>query len=144
MFGFQKFTRTDSCKLLCLAMFMSSGAHFAVFSEYVNGNAFMRCVASLFLLLLALFVVVVVVVVYISSRVVIVYWDGELENVSKDIFITALESDNIPLIDDDGDKLNAFMRKYFFLSSKEIKLLDRKIAQINLEVSKFKIDLEDI
>lgn len=138
MFGFQRLTSTDSCKLLWLAMFMSSGAHFAVFSEYVNGNAFMMCVASLFLLLLAL------LVVYISSRVVTVYWDGELENVSKDIFITALESDNIPLIDDDGDKLNAFMRKYFFLSSKEIKLLDRKIAQINLEVSKFKIDLEDI
>ena len=96
------------------------------------------CVAFLFLLLLAL------LVVYISSRVVVVYWDGKLEDVSKDIFITALENDSIPLIDDDGDKLNAFMRKYLFLSSKEIKLLDRKIAQINLEVSKFKIDLEDI
>ena len=138
MFGFQRLTSTDSCKLVWLAMFMFSGAHFAVFSEYVNGNAFMMCVAFLFLLLLAL------LVVYISSRVVVVYWDGKLEDVSKDIFITALENDSIPLIDDDGDKLNAFMRKYIFLSSKEIKLLDRKIAQINLEVSKFKIDLEDI
>lgn len=138
MFGFQRLTSTDGCKLLWLAMFMFSGAHFAVFSEYVNGNAFMMCVAFLFLLLLAL------LVVYISSRVVVVYWDGELENVSKDIFITALENDSIQLIDDDSDKLNAFMRKYFFLSSKEIKLLDRKIAQINLELSKFKIDLEDI
>jgi hypothetical protein len=138
MFGFQKFIRTDSCKIVWLAMFMSSGAHFAIFSEYVKGNLLMMCVASLFLLLLAL------LVVYISSRVVVVYWDGELENVSKDIFITALENDSIQLIDDDSDKLNAFMRKYFFLSSKEIKLLNRKIAWINLESSKFKIDLEDI
>lgn len=117
---------------------MLSGAHFAVFSECVKGNALMMCVASLFLLLLAL------LVVYISSRVVVVYWDGELENVSKDMFIMALENDNIPLIDDDGDKLDAFMCKYFFLSSKEIKLLNIKMAQINLELSKFKVDLEDI
>ena len=138
MFGFQKFTHTDSCKLVWLAMLMFSGAHFAVFSEYVNGNAFMMCIASLFLLLLAL------LVGYISSMVVVVYWDGELEDVSKDMFINALENDSVSLVDDDSDKLNAFMCKYFFLSSKEIKLLDRKIAQINLEVSKFKIDLEDI
>lgn len=138
MFGFQKFTHTDSCKIVWLAMFIFSGVHLAIFSEYVKGNALMMCVASLFLLLLAL------LVVYISSRVMVVYWDGELENVSKDMFITALENDSISLIDDDSDKLNAFMRKYFFLSSKEIKLLDRKIAQINLELSKFKIDLEDI
>lgn len=138
MFGFQKFTHTDSCKIVWLAMFMFSGVHLAIFSAYVKGNTLMMCIASLFLLLLSL------LVVYISSRVVVVYWDGELENVSKDIFITALENDSIQLIDDDSDKLNAFMRKYFFLSSKEIKLLDRKIAQINLELSKFKIDLEDI
>ena len=86
MFGFQKFTYTDSCKLVWLAMFMSSGAHFAVFSEYVKGNALMMCVAFLFLLLLAL------LVVYLSTRVIIIYWDGELEDVSKGMFITALEN----------------------------------------------------
>lgn len=138
MFGFQRLTSTDSCKIVWLAMFMFSGVHLAIFSEYVKGNTLMMCIASLFLLLLAL------LVVYISSRVVVVYWDGELEDVSKDMFINALENDSVSLIDDDSDKLNAFMCKYFFLSSKEIKLLDRKIAKINLEVSKFKIDLEDI
>ena len=138
MFGFQKFTHTDSCKIVWLAMFMFSGVHLAIFSEYVKGNTLMMCIASLFLLLLAL------LVGYISSMVVVVYWDGELEDISNDMFIMALENDNIPLIDYDGDKLNSFMRKYFFLSSKEIKLLNRKIAWINLESSKFKIDLEDI
>ena len=138
MFGFQKFTSTYSCRFVWLSMLMLLYIHWAVFSEYVNSNAGIMRVVPLLLLLLAL------LVMNLSNRVAVVYWDGELEDVSKDMFVTALESDNIPLIDDYEHKLDVFMRKYIFLSSKEIKLLDRKIAQINLEVSKFKTDLEDI
>lgn len=138
MFGFQKFTSTYSCRFVWLSMLMLLCIHWAVFSEYVNSNAGIMRVIPLLLLLLAL------LVMNLSNRVAVVYWDGELEDVSKDMFVTALESDNIPLIDDYEHKLDVFMRKYIFLSSKEIKLLDIKIAQINLEVSKFKTDLEDI
>jgi hypothetical protein len=138
MFGFQKFTSTYSCRFVWLGMLMLLCIHWAVFSEYANGNAGIMRVIPLLLLLLAL------LVMNLSNRVAVVYWDGELEDVSKDMFVTALESDNIPLIDDYEHKLDVFMRKYIFLSSKEIKLLDRNIAQIKLEVSKFKTDLEDI
>lgn len=138
MFGFQKFTHTADYICMWFGVFILSGVHLAVFSEYVNCNTLMVCIASLFLLLLAL------LVGYISSKVVVVYWDGELEDVSKDMFITALKNDSIPLIDCRGFDLDAFMYKCFFLSSKEIELMRRKIAQIKLEVSEFKVDLEEI
>lgn len=138
MFGFQKFTHTGDYICMWFGVFILSSVHLAVFSEYVNCNTLLMCIASLFLLLLAL------LVGYISSRVVVVYWDGELEDVSKDVFITALKNDSIPLIDCRGFDLDAFMHKCFFLSSKEIELMRRKIAQIKLEVQEFKVDLEEI
>ena len=138
MFGFQKFTHTGDYICMWFGVFILSSVHLAVFSEYVNCNTLLMCIASLFLLLLAL------LVGYISSRVVVVYWDGELEDISKDMFITALKNDSIPLIVCRGFDLDAFMYKCIFLSSKEIELMRRKIAQIKLEVSEFKVDLEEI
>lgn len=138
MFGFQKFTHTGDYICMWFGVFILSSVHLAVFSEYVNCNTLLVCIASLFLLLLAL------LVGYISSKVVVVYWDGELEDVSKDMFITALKNDSIPLIDCRGFDLDVFMHKCFFLSSKEIELMRRKIAQIKLEVQEFKVDLEEI
>ena len=138
MFGFQKFTHTGDYICMWFGMFILSGVHIVVFSEYANCNTWLMYIASLFLLLLSL------LVGYVSSKVVVVYWDGELEDVSKDMFITALKNDSIPLIDCRGFDLDAFMYRYFFLSNKEIKLMHRKVAQIKLEVSKFKVDLEEI
>ena len=138
MFGFQKFTRTFNCMLMQFSMIILSFVHLAVYSEYVNCNTLLMCIASLFLSLLAL------LVGYISSRVVVVYWDGELEDVSKDMFITAVKNDSIPLIDYRGFDLDVFVHKYFFLSNKEIKLMCMKMAQIKLEASKFKVDFEEI
>lgn len=138
MFGFQKFTHTGDYICMWFGVFILSSVHLAIFSEYVNCNTLLMCIASLFILLLAL------LVGYISTKVVVVYWDGELEDVSKDMFITALKNDSIPLIDCRGFDLDVFMHKCFFLSSKEIELMHRKIAQIKLEASEFKVDLEEI
>lgn len=138
MFGFQKFTHTGDYICMWFGVFILSSVHLAIFSEYVNCNTLLMCIASLFILLLAL------LVGYISTKVVVVYWDGELEDVSKDMFITALKNDSIPLIDCRGFDLDVFMHKCFFLSSKEIELMRRKIAQIKLEASEFKVDLEEI
>lgn len=138
MFGFQKFTHTGDYICMWFGLFILSSVHLAIFSEYVNCNTLLMCIASLFILLLAL------LVGYISTKVVVVYWDGELEDVSKDMFITALKNDSIPLIDCRGFDLDVFMHKCFFLSSKEIELMRRKIAQIKLEASEFKVDLEEI
>jgi hypothetical protein len=89
-------------------------------------------------------IVIVLSVNSLLNRVVIVYWDGKLETITKEMFLKAVNNEYIPYILSNSEDLDNFMRKYIILSKPELKLVKRKIEKLKWERSVNNIDMYDI
>ena len=88
--------------------------------------------------------IMVLFVNILLNRVVVIYWDGELESITKEMFMEAVNNEYIHYILSDSKDLDKFMKKYIILSKSELRLVKRKIEKLNWERSVNNIDMHDI
>ena len=122
MFGFQRFTETDSCFVINLILF---------FMCMCNLIAFVKLETPIICLILICFSLVLFIVVnMVMSMVVVVYLDGELESVTKEKFLEAIKNQDVSYILSRGENLDTLMSRYFLLSAFELRLVESEIARI--------------
>ena len=138
MFGFQKFTGTFNYRGINLIPFLFSTANYMTF----YGEIHKKTMFGVWFILVHLIAVLSVNI--LLNHVVVVYWDGKLENITKEMFLEAVNNEYIHYILRDSEDLDKFMKKYIILSRSELRLVKRKIEKLNWERSVNNIDMYDI
>jgi hypothetical protein len=138
MFGFQRFTSNVKYAITSFILLLSITANYMTFYSEIHKK-------TMFLVWFILaHIVIVLSVNSLLNRVVIVYWDGKLETITKEMFLKAVNNEYIPYILSNSEDLDNFMRKYIILSKPELKLVKRKIEKLKWERSVNNIDMYDI
>ena len=138
MFGFQRFTSTVKYAITILILLLFITANYMTFWSELHEKTMFGVWFILVHLIMVLFVNILL------SHVVVVYWDGKLETITKEMFLEAVNNEYIPYILSNSDALDNFMRKYIILSKSELKLVKRKIEKLKWERSVNNIDMHDI
>ena len=138
MFGFQRFTSNVKYAITIFILLLFITANYMTFYGEIHNK-------TMFLVWFILaHLVIVLSVNSLLNRVVIVYWDGKLETITKEMFLEAVNNEYIHYILSDSEDLDNFMRKYIILSKSELKLVKRKIEKLKWERSLNNIDMYDI
>ena len=138
MFGFQRFTSNVKYAITSLILLLSITANYMTFYGEIHN----KTMFGVWFILAHL--VIVLSVNFLLNRVVVVYLNGKLENISKEMFLEVVNNEYIHYILSDSEDLDNFMRKYIILSKSELKLVKRKIEKLKWERSVNNIDMYDI
>ena len=138
MFGFQRFTNTLNYIITNLILLLFSTANYMTFYSEIHEKTMFG------VLFIAVHLILVLSVNILLNHAVVVYWDGKLETITKEMFMEAVNNEYIPYILSNSDALDNFMKKYIILSRSELRLLKRKIEKLKWERSVNNIDMYDI
>lgn len=138
MFGFKRFTSSVKYAITTFILILSITANYMTFYSEIHE----KTMFGVWFILAHL--VIVLSVNSLLNRVVIVYWDGKLETITKEMFLEAVNNEYIHYILSNSEDLDNFMRKYIILSKSELKLVKRKIEKLKWERSVNNIDMYDI
>ena len=138
MFGFQRFTNTLNYIITNLILLLFSTANYMTFYSEIHEKTMFG------VLFIAVHLIIVLSVNILLNHAVVVYWDGKLETITKEMFMEAVNNEYIPYILSNSDALDNFMKKYIILSRSELRLMKRKIEKLKWERSVNNIDMYDI
>ena len=138
MFGFQRVTDTLNYIIINLILLLFITANYMTFWSELHEKTMFGVWFILVHLIMVLFVNILL------NRVVVIYWDGELESITKEMFLEAVNNEYIHYILSNSKDLDKFMKKYIILSKSELRLVKRKIEKLNWERSVNNIDMHDI
>lgn len=138
MFGFQRVTDTLNYIIINLILLLFITANYMTFWSELHEKTMFGVWFILVHLIMVLFVNILL------NRVVVIYWDGELESITKEMFLEAVNNEYIHYILSDSKDLDKFMKKYIILSKSELRLVKRRIEKLNWERSVNNIDMHDI
>ena len=138
MFGFQRFTSSVKYAITTFILILSITANYMTFYSEIHE----KTMFGVWFILVHL--IIVLSVNFLLNRVVVVYLNGKLEDISKEMFLEVVNNEYIHYILSDSDDLDNFMRKYIILSKSELKLVKRKIEKLKWERSVNNIDMYDI
>lgn len=138
MFGFQRVTDTLNYIIINLILLLFITANYMTFWSELHEKTMFG------VLFIAVHLIIVLSVNILLNHVVVVYWDGKLETITKEMFMEAVNNEYIPYILSNSEDLDNFMKKYIILSRSELRLLKRKIEKLKWERSVNNIDMYDI
>ena len=138
MFGFQRFTSNVKYAITIFILLLSITANYMTFYSEIHK----KTMFGVWFILVHL--IIVLSVNFLLNHVVVVYWNGKLETITKEMFLEAVNNEYIPYILSNSEDLDNFMRKYIILSNPELKLVKRKIEKLKWERSVNNIDMYDI
>ena len=138
MFGFQRFTSNVKYAITIFILLLFITANYMTF----YGEIHKKTMFGVWFILVHL--IIVLSVNFLLNHVVVVYWNGKLETITKEMFLEAVNNEYIPYILSNSEDLDNFMRKYIILSKPELKLVKRKIEKLKWERSVNNIDMYDI